>query len=205
VFRQTIPDLQSTAEIASRLPPGRAGFSDSAPGPQKRRHNEADDRESGFINPFPSVRTYPRLPSRPARIISSLALIPGTRLGDYEVTAQIGEGGMGQVYRARDTKLNRDVALKMLPDAFASDPDRLARFTREAQTLASLNHPNIAAIYGIEESKDVRALVMELVAGEDLSQRLARGAIPIDEALQIANRSQMRSKGRTIRGSSTAI
>jgi len=93
----------------------------------------------------------------------------------------------------------------MLPDAFASDPDRLARFTREAQTLASLNHPNIAAIYGIEESKDVRALVMELVAGEDLSQRLARGAIPIDEALQIANRSQMRSKGRTIRGSSTAI
>jgi serine/threonine protein kinase len=108
------------------------------------------------------------------------------RLAVYEVTAQIGEGGMGQVYRARDTKLNRDVALKMLPDAFASDPDRLARFTREAQTLASLNHPNIAAIYGIEESKDVRALVMELVAGEDLSQRLARGAIPIDEALQIA-------------------
>ena len=134
-----------------------------------------------------------------------MALTPGTRLGIYEVTAQIGEGGMGHVYRARDTKLNRDVALKMLPDAFASDPDRLARFTREAQTLASLSHPNIAAIYGIEESKDVRALVMELVAGEDLSQRLARGAIPIDEALQIANRSQMRSKERTIRGSSTAI
>jgi serine/threonine protein kinase len=134
-----------------------------------------------------------------------LALTPGARLGVYEVTAQIGEGGMGQVYRARDTKLNRDVALKLLSEAFASDPDRLARFTREAQTLASLNHPNIAAIYGIEESKDVRALVMELVAGEDLSQRLARGAIPIDEALQIANRSLMRSKGRTIRGSSTAI
>jgi Tol biopolymer transport system component len=114
-----------------------------------------------------------------------LRLTPGTRLGVYEVTVQIGEGGMGQVYRARDTKLNRDVALKILPDAFASDPDRLARFTREAQTVASLNHPNIAAIYGIEESQDVRALVMELVEGEDLSQRIARGAIPIDEALPI--------------------
>ncbi len=98
---------------------------------------------------------------------------------------------MGEVYRARDTKLNRDVALKILPDAFASDPDRLARFTREAQTLASLNHPNIAAIYGIEESQDVRALVMELVEGEDLSQKLeglrAQGSgLPIDEALPIA-------------------
>jgi eukaryotic-like serine/threonine-protein kinase len=80
-----------------------------------------------------------------------LALIPGTCLGVYEVTAQIGEGGMGQVYRARDTKLNRDVALKILPDAFASDSDRLARFTREAQTLAVLNHPNIAHIHGLEE------------------------------------------------------
>jgi eukaryotic-like serine/threonine-protein kinase len=93
---------------------------------------------------------------------------------------------MGQVYRARDTKLNRDVALKILPDAFARDPDRLARFTREAQTLASLNHSHIAAIYGIEESDDVRALVMELVEGEDLSQRIARGAIPLDEALPVA-------------------
>src|SRR5256885_16135432 len=93
---------------------------------------------------------------------------------------------MGEVYRARDTKLNRDVALKILPDAFASDPDRLARFTREAQTLASLNHPHIAHIHGLEESGGVRALVMELVEGEDLSQRIARGAIPIDEALPIA-------------------
>ena len=90
------------------------------------------------------------------------------------------------MYRARDTKLNRDVALKILPDAFASDPDRLARFTREAQTLASLNHPNIAHIHGLEESGGVRALVMELVEGEDLSQRIARGAIPLDEALPIA-------------------
>jgi eukaryotic-like serine/threonine-protein kinase len=115
-----------------------------------------------------------------------LALTSGTRLGVYEVTAPIGEGGMGQVYRARDIKLNRDVALKILPDAFARDPDRLARFTREAQTLASLNHPNIGAIFGIEESQDVRALVMELVEGEDLSQRIARGAIPLDEMLPIA-------------------
>jgi aminoglycoside phosphotransferase (APT) family kinase protein len=115
-----------------------------------------------------------------------LTLTTGTRLGVYEVTAQIGEGGMGQVYRARDTKLNRDVALKILPDAFASDPDRLARFTREAQTLASLNHPNIAAIYGIEESQNVRALVMELVEGEDLSAHIGRGLIPLTEALAIA-------------------
>ena len=115
-----------------------------------------------------------------------MALTVGTRLGVYEVTAQIGEGGMGQVYRARDTTLNRDVALKVLPDAFASDPDRLARFTREAQTLASLNHPNIAHIHGLEESGGVRALVMELVEGEDLSQRITHGAIPLDEALPIA-------------------
>ena len=95
-----------------------------------------------------------------------MPLTPGTCLGPYEVTALIGVGGMGEVYRARDTKLNRDVALKVLPESFASDPDRLARFTREAQTLASLNHPNIAAIYGLEEGPAeaghyVRALVME--------------------------------------------
>jgi serine/threonine protein kinase len=93
---------------------------------------------------------------------------------------------MGQVYRARDTRLSRDVAFKILPDAFARDPDRLARFTREAQTLASLNHPNIAAIYGIEEWQDVRALVMELVEGEDLSAHIGRGPIPLTEALPIA-------------------
>src|SRR6187549_2629226 len=93
---------------------------------------------------------------------------------------------MGEVFRARDTKLNRDVALKVLPDLFASDADRMARFTREAQTLASLNHPNIAHIHGFEESGGVRALVMELVEGDDLSRRIAKGAIPIDEALPIA-------------------
>src|ERR1700704_1772851 len=93
---------------------------------------------------------------------------------------------MGQVYRARDTKLDRDVAIKILPDAFAHDAERLARFTREAKTLASLSHPNIAAIYGLEESGGMTALVMELVEGDDLSRRTAKGAIPLDEALAIA-------------------
>ncbi len=115
-----------------------------------------------------------------------MPLTPGTRLGIYHITALIGEGGMGQVFCARDTRLNRNVAIKLLPEAFALDADRLARFAREAQTLASLNHPHIAAIYGLEESGGVSALVMEFVEGEDLSQRIARGAIPVDEALPIA-------------------
>ena len=93
---------------------------------------------------------------------------------------------MGEVFRARDTKLDRDVAIKILPEAFAHDTERLARFQREAKNLAALNHPNIAAIYGLEESGGMTALVMELVEGDDLSQRIARGAIPIDEALPIA-------------------
>jgi len=122
-----------------------------------------------------------------------MLLAAGARLGPYEITAAIGAGGMGEVFRARDTKLNRDVAIKVLPAAFADDPERLARFTREAQTLASLNHPNIATIHGIEEvpaaagsSTGSRALVMELVDGEDLSVHIARGPLPIAEALPIA-------------------
>jgi Tol biopolymer transport system component len=115
-----------------------------------------------------------------------LALTHGTRLGVYEVTAQLGVGGMGEVYRATDTKLKRQVAIKILPSPLAADPDRLARFQREAEVLASLNHPNIAAIYGLDEADDVKALVMELVEGEDLAQRIARGAIPLAEALPIA-------------------
>src|ERR1700704_2094971 len=115
-----------------------------------------------------------------------MPLSAGARLGPYEILSAIGAGGMGEVYRARDTKLNRDVALKILPDAFASDPDRLARFTREAQTLAALNHPHIAHIHGLEEAGGVRALVMELVEGEDLAERIARGPMPLDEALPIA-------------------
>jgi serine/threonine-protein kinase len=115
-----------------------------------------------------------------------MALDTGTRLGPYEILAALGAGGMGEVYRARDSKLNRLVAIKVLPDLFVSDTERLARFTREAQTLAALNHPNIAHVYGFEESGGVRALVMELVEGEDLSQRIARGRMPLDEALPIA-------------------
>jgi serine/threonine protein kinase len=114
-----------------------------------------------------------------------LALNPGTRLGPYEILSALGAGGMGEVYRGRDTKLGRDVAVKILSDAFASDADRLARFQREARVLASLNHPNIGGIYGLEETNGVTALVMELIEGEDLAQRLARGAILLDEALPI--------------------
>ena len=115
-----------------------------------------------------------------------MALEVGSRLGHYDVTALIGEGGMGQVYQATDTKLNRQVALKILPEAFAADPDRLARFQREAQVLASLNHPNIAAIHGIEEAEDTRALVLELVEGPTLADRISKGPIPVDAALPIA-------------------
>src|SRR5438105_2419980 len=110
-----------------------------------------------------------------------------TRLGSsYEILSQLGAGGMGEVYRARDSKLGRDVALKVLPAAFAGDPDRMARFQREAQVLAALNHPNIAAIYGLEESGPVPALVIELVEGPTLGDRIAAGPIPLDEALAIA-------------------
>jgi len=115
-----------------------------------------------------------------------MTLAPGTRLGPYEVTALIGQGGMGEVYRATDTHLKRGVAIKVLPASVAGDSDRLARFQREAEVLAALNHPNIAGIYGLEKSQDLTALVMELVEGDDLSQRIARGAIPVDEALPIA-------------------
>jgi Tol biopolymer transport system component len=115
-----------------------------------------------------------------------VTLAPGTRLGAYEVLALIGAGGMGEVYRARDTKLNREVAIKVLPGAFNRDPDRLARFKREAHVLASLNHPNIAAIYGFEEANGVQALVLELVEGPTLADRVERGKISLDEALPIA-------------------
>jgi eukaryotic-like serine/threonine-protein kinase len=115
-----------------------------------------------------------------------MPLAVGTRLGPYDITGLLGAGGMGEVYRARDTKLQRDVAIKVLPEALAHDTDRLARFEREARTLASLNHPQIAQIYGLEESEGITALVMELVEGDDLSQRIGRGAIPFDEALPIA-------------------
>src|ERR671936_2862858 len=115
-----------------------------------------------------------------------MSWIAVSRLGSYEVTELIGSGGMGEVYRARDTKLNRDVALKILPDAFTLDGDRIARFRREAQVLASLNHPNIAHIYGFEDSGSTHALVLELVEGPTLADRISKGPIPLDEALPIA-------------------
>ena len=115
-----------------------------------------------------------------------MALTAGTRLGPYEIAAQIGAGGMGEVYQAHDTKLGRDVAIKVLPEAFAHDPERLSRFQREAKMLAALNHPNIATIYGLEQSNGTSYLVMELVSGETLQQRILReGAVPIEEALAI--------------------
>jgi eukaryotic-like serine/threonine-protein kinase len=115
-----------------------------------------------------------------------MPLGPGARLGPYEIVGAIGAGGMGEVYRATDTNLGRQVAVKILPDAFVHDPGRVARFEREAKTLASLNHPNIAIVHGLEKSQGTCALVMELIEGEDLSRRIARGPIPIDEALPIA-------------------
>src|SRR5437764_3076323 len=122
-----------------------------------------------------------------------MLLSPGARLGAYEIVAPIGAGGMGEVYRAHDTKLDRAVAIKVLPASMAKEPERLARFQREAQVLASLNHPNIAQIYGLEKGlagqagpTPISALVLELVEGETLADRIARGPIPLDEALPIA-------------------
>jgi serine/threonine-protein kinase len=130
----------------------------------------ADGSDAGFLGQLPVAAV----------------LTPGLRVGPYEIVAPIGAGAMGEVYRARDTNLHRDVALKVLPELFAVDPDRRARFTREAQLLATLNHPNIAAIYGLEESTGARALVLELVDGWTLADRIAHGPIPLVEALPIA-------------------
>ena len=114
-----------------------------------------------------------------------MSIASGTRIGPYEVIAPVGAGGMGEVYRARDTRLDRPVAIKVLPETFASDPDRIARFEREARTLAALNHPHIAQVHGLEESHGILGLVMELVEGDDLSARLTHGPVPLDEAITI--------------------
>src|SRR5262245_4220610 len=111
---------------------------------------------------------------------------PGTRLGSYEIVAPLGAGGMGEVYRARDSRLKREVALKALPDEFSRDADRVLRFQREAEVLASLNHPHIGTIYGVEESGGCRFLVLELVEGMTLADRLVRGPMPFKEALRTA-------------------
>src|SRR5207253_11155510 len=115
-----------------------------------------------------------------------MPLTIGTQLGSHEITALLGKGGMGEVYRARDTKLKREVAIKILPAEFSRDADRLSRFQREAEVLASLNHPNIAAIYDLQETDGSRYLVLELVEGETLADRIARGPVPIEEAIGIA-------------------
>ncbi len=115
-----------------------------------------------------------------------MPLDPGTRLGPYEVVSSIGAGGMGEVYKARDTKLERDIAIKVLPEAFAEAPDRVARFEREAKLLASLNHPHIAAIHGLEEAHAIRFLVLEFVPGDTLAERLQKGPIPVEETLRLA-------------------
>src|SRR5262245_17185318 len=115
-----------------------------------------------------------------------MTLTPGARMGSFEIVSLLGSGGMGEVFRARDTKLGREVALKVLPQTFALDPERLSRFRREAQLLAALNHPNIGAIYGLEEFGLTTALVLELVEGETLADRVRRGPVSLDEALPIA-------------------
>src|ERR1700693_4900718 len=115
-----------------------------------------------------------------------MAILPGRRLGPYEILSSIGAGGMGEVYQAHDTKLGRDVAIKVLPEAFAHDPERLSRFQREAKMLAALNHPNIATIHGLEQSGDTSYLVMELVSGETLAERVKAGPLGIEEALKMA-------------------
>ena len=115
-----------------------------------------------------------------------MGLSRGARLGPYEIQAPLGAGGMGEVYRARDTRLGRDVAIKILPEIFTSNPERLARFAREARMLAALNHPHIGAIYGVEDASGVHALVLELVEGENLRERLRRSSLPLTEALAIA-------------------
>ena len=117
---------------------------------------------------------------------SPMTLASGTRIGPYEVVSMLGAGGMGEVYRATDTKLKRQVAVKIVPPSLAVDPGRLSRFQREAELLASLNHPHIAAVYGLEDADGIKALVMELVEGEDLAERIAQGPIPLDEALNVA-------------------
>src|SRR6266481_2097382 len=111
---------------------------------------------------------------------------PRSTIAHYRIISKLGQGGMGEVWRATDTKLNREVAIKILPDVFAQDTDRMARFSREAQVLASLNHPHIAALYGLEEFGGVKALVMELVEGPTLDERIKAGPIPLDEALPMA-------------------
>ena len=146
----------------------------------------------------------PALNIAAARLMHRSGLVPGQQIGPYQIQELLGAGGMGEVYRARDTKLSRDVAIKILPRLFASDPERLARFEREARLLAALNHPNIGAIYGLEDAT-APALVMELVEGPTLADRIASGPIPLDEALPIAKQIAEALEAAHERASSIAI
>src|SRR5262245_61741536 len=139
-----------------------------------------------LLTSTPAAAGFLSTPAADADMSNSQPSFVGRQIGPYAIQAQIGAGGMGEVYRAHDSKLGRLVAIKILPSLFTTDPERCARFDREARVLASLNHPNIAAIYGVEEAFGLRALVMELVSGEDLSQRIVRGPIALTDALPIA-------------------
>ena len=184
--RPLAADLGGLSRRADAYPRDRAGFLREACAGDDALHQEVaslltnERHAAGFLS-------EPALAAA-AGIVSPTdgTLLTGQRIGVYQIQTLLGAGGMGEVYRARDTKLGRDVAFKILPRAFTADPDRLARFEREARVLASLNHPHIGAIYGVEESDGVRALVLELVEGETLADRLTKGALPLDQALRIA-------------------
>jgi eukaryotic-like serine/threonine-protein kinase len=165
--------------------------------PAEERHEFLNDKcgqdeslrrevESLLAEADDSSRLLPRRAGASPRGPRALTLTLGSRFGHYEISGVIGAGGMGEVYRARDTRLRREVALKVLPENFANDPDRVARFHREAQLLASLNHPHIAAIYGLEESNGIIALALELVEGPTLAERIASGPVPLDEVLRVS-------------------
>src|SRR5262245_44583212 len=178
-------DVERLFHAALALPPHQRGafLDDSCDG------NDALKRDVESLLQESSADDFleqPALDPGATRLASSsYASLVGRRLSEYEITARIGAGGMGDVYRARDVKLGRDVAIKVLPAPLAHDAGRIARFKREAQILATLNHPHIAAIYALEESHDIVALVLELIEGATLAERLHQGPLPLNEALTI--------------------
>jgi serine/threonine protein kinase/Tol biopolymer transport system component len=171
-----------------RDPSERAALLEAACGHDEELHAEVDRLLAAHarVAPLFDTRGAQTTMASGSPHSGAMALSAGVRVGCYDITGVLGAGGMGEVYRARDTKLNRDVALKVLPEVFAGDPHRLARLGREAQLLGALNHKNIAAIYGFEDSSGVQALVLELVEGQTLAERIAKGRVPLDEALPIA-------------------
>jgi hypothetical protein len=186
---QSVSDLHHRA--LAHAPADRARFLRDACGDDEALRQEVESllrfesAADGFLA-RPAVAALAEAPGSDLTQTVTTASMVGRTLGSYTITARIGAGGMGEVYRARDSKLGRDVAIKVLPLSFASDPDRRARFAREARVLASLNHPNIGAIYGLEEAEGVTALVLELVEGETLAHRLERRQLPLSHAIAIA-------------------